>query len=145
MDKAFRELFKFGIAFENSSKSGYTTEKILHALGAGTIPIYWGDPRVGEDFNEERFINCHAYGSFTEVVEEVRRLDNDDEAYLAMLQKPWFPGTRPPEVWEDPAFIAFLRNIIAQGPEKARRVPRYGLTSILNGGAGKTTPDYTLA
>ncbi|PAF45155.1 glycosyltransferase family 10 [Helicobacter sp. 11S02596-1] len=38
--------YKFSIAFENSSTHGYTTEKIIQAFGAGTIPIYWGDETI---------------------------------------------------------------------------------------------------
>ncbi|MCX2716675.1 glycosyltransferase family 10 [Helicobacter sp. MIT 21-1697] len=37
---------KFNIAFENSSTNGYTTEKLIQAFAAHTIPIYWGDKRV---------------------------------------------------------------------------------------------------
>lgn len=39
---AYQKQFKFSIAFENSSTNGYTTEKIIHAKAAGTVPIYWG-------------------------------------------------------------------------------------------------------
>ena len=37
------------IAFENSSFPGYTTEKIFEPMLEGSIPIYWGNPRVDED------------------------------------------------------------------------------------------------
>lgn len=52
---------RFTIAFENSSASGYTTEKIVDAMLAGSVPIYWGNPRVAEDFDERCFINWHAH------------------------------------------------------------------------------------
>jgi alpha(1,3/1,4) fucosyltransferase len=38
--------FKFTIAFENSRRTGYATEKLYDALRADTVPIYWGDPCV---------------------------------------------------------------------------------------------------
>jgi len=40
--------YRFTIAFENACFPGYTTEKLIHPLLAGSIPIYWGNPRVGE-------------------------------------------------------------------------------------------------
>ena len=123
---AWQREYKFSIAFENASKNGYTTEKILHALQAHTIPIYWGNPRVAEDFNPERFVNCHAYSSMAEVVRAVQTLDENLEQYANMLQKPWFtkPVLALPQ--NDPVFINFFRHIIDQGPENARRLTRYG-------------------
>ncbi|PAF43767.1 hypothetical protein BKH45_00425 [Helicobacter sp. 11S03491-1] len=44
----FMKHYKFSIAFENSSTSGYITEKILQAFGAQTIPIYWGDTTISQ-------------------------------------------------------------------------------------------------
>lgn len=40
---AFQSECKFSLCFENSSTSGYLTEKLIQAAGARTIPIYWGD------------------------------------------------------------------------------------------------------
>ena len=44
--RAFIKDYKFTIAFENQSYPGYTTEKILDAFRARTVPIYWGNPRI---------------------------------------------------------------------------------------------------
>lgn len=69
--------YKFTIAFENSSANGYTTEKLIEAKSMGTIPIYWGDPKVGDFFNSKSFINCHDYDSFEDVIEHIKLVDND--------------------------------------------------------------------
>jgi hypothetical protein len=53
--------YKFVIAFENSSRPGYNTEKLTHAIQADCVPIYWGDPEIGRSFNVARFINAHDY------------------------------------------------------------------------------------
>jgi hypothetical protein len=87
---AFIRPYKFTIAFENSSFPGYTTEKIVHAMVAHTIPIYWGDPLVGRDFNPRSFINCHDYDDFDQVIERVIEIDNDDELYMQYLEEPYF-------------------------------------------------------
>jgi alpha(1,3/1,4) fucosyltransferase len=52
----FEKKHKFSIAFENSSRSGYTTEKLVNSIMAETIPIYWGNPDIGTEFNEEIII-----------------------------------------------------------------------------------------
>jgi hypothetical protein len=79
---------KFTIAFENSSTNGYTTEKILQAFSAKTIPIYWGDPLIHQEFNPKSFINCHDYDSFDDVIEKVKELDQNDEMYMAVVREP---------------------------------------------------------
>ena len=43
--------YMFSITMENASYSGYFTEKILDCFLTGTIPIYYGDPDIGNIFN----------------------------------------------------------------------------------------------
>ena len=100
--------FKFTIACENSSKPGYVTEKIFEALRAHTIPVYWGDTQITRDFNPRRFINCHDFANFNSVVAEIRRLDEDPAACLAMLKEPWFTAGVPPLPQDDMALKNFL-------------------------------------
>jgi len=57
----FLRAYKFVIAFENASASGYNTEKLSHAIEADCVPIYWGDPAIGRSFNVKRFINAHDF------------------------------------------------------------------------------------
>lgn len=84
----FLSQYKFTIAFENRKTNGYTTEKLFQPLMANSIPIYWGNPKVVEDFNPKAFINCNDYNSLEEVIEKIKDLDNDDEKYMAMLREP---------------------------------------------------------
>jgi len=86
----FLKGYKFTIAFENSSFPGYTTEKIAEAFTANTIPIYWGNPLVGRDFNPESFINCHNFDSFDKVIDHVIKVDNDDDLYRKYISSPAF-------------------------------------------------------
>jgi len=127
---AWQRHYKFSIAFENSSKIGYTTEKIYHALLTHTIPIYWGDPAISQIFNPERFVNCHDFASLDEVVARVRELDADQDRYAEMLSRPWFSGTAPPPPEHDPEFAAFILGIAARGSQQARRTTRHGAASF---------------
>ena len=90
----FMRPYKFSIVFENSSYPGYTTEKLLSAMAADTVGIYWGNPLVSRDFNSAAFINCHDYPDFNAVAEQVRALDKDDAAYKKMLAEPLLNDNR---------------------------------------------------
>lgn len=56
--RQFLSPYKFTIAFESYSYPGYQTEKLYDAMQMNSIPIYCGDPKVGEVFNEKAFINA---------------------------------------------------------------------------------------
>lgn len=114
--KAFLAKHKFNIAFENCSHDGYATEKIMEAFAAGVVPIYYGDPRISEDFNPKAFINAHDYASLDELVEKVKEVDNDDNLYLSMLNEPIIqPNADVAELSE------FLYSIFNQPLDKAKR------------------------
>ena len=114
----FQQSYKFSIAFENCTYKGYTTEKIVQAFEAYTIPIYYGDPDVVIDFNEEAFINCHKYRDFDEVLDVIREIDNNDELALKML------NADPLRIRHDPDKLRpFLYHIFDQDPDTARRRP----------------------
>ena len=57
----FLRQYKFVVAFENSSRPGYNTEKLTHSIEADSLPIYWGDTEIARSFNAGRFINAHDY------------------------------------------------------------------------------------
>jgi hypothetical protein len=98
--KSFLRRYKFTVAFENFSKPGYVTEKLVEPLIARSVPIYWGDPRIADEFNTKAFVNCHDYFNLDEVVARVRELDENDEEYVAMLAEPILkPGVFPS--WAD--------------------------------------------
>jgi hypothetical protein len=59
--RQFLSPYKFTIAFENDIFPGYQTEKLYDAMLAGSIPIYCGDPFVGDIFNPKSFINADEY------------------------------------------------------------------------------------
>jgi hypothetical protein len=118
---AFARARKFAIAYENSSAIGYTTEKLVDAMAAGTIPIYFGNPEVGREFNPRSFVNVHDFPSFDAVVAEVARLDRDDRSYVEKLSQPWFePGRESLRDWED-RLERFLVRIVSQPPAQALR------------------------
>src|SRR5690606_3448282 len=123
----FQSRCKFSIAFENTSSPGYTTEKIMHAFIAGTIPIYWGNPEVIKDFNPASFINCHEFNNFNEVVEWVKEVDQNDELYKRIIDAPAFIYNTLPAHLEKENLITFFRNIFDSNGNAKKR-PLYGTT-----------------
>jgi hypothetical protein len=89
----FQKKYKFSIAFENSSMSGYTTEKIVQAFAAKTIPIYWGDPNIDLFFNEKAFINVQKFNSFDDVVERIKEIDTNPALFAEILNEPMLVKT----------------------------------------------------
>lgn len=59
--RSFLKQYKFTIAFENDTFPGYQTEKLYDAMLAESLPIYFGDPNVGEIFNTKSFIHARDY------------------------------------------------------------------------------------
>lgn len=116
----FQKNYKFSIAFENSSTSGYTTEKILQAFSAGTIPIYWGNPKVAKDFNDKAFINCHQYANFNEVIEVIKEIDQDENLFLQYLKEPIGTDEQFPEDALK-TYREFIIQIFSQKPDEAMR------------------------
>ena len=116
--RAFLSKYKFNIAFENCSHNGYATEKITEAFAAGVIPIYYGDPRIVEDFNPDSFLNAHGFKDFESLVDRIKEIDNNDVLYLKMLNAP--------AIVENSSMAdldAFLYNIFDQDRANAFRRP----------------------
>ena len=115
----FQRNYKFSIAFENACTAGYTTEKILQAFAAGTVPIYYGNPNIAEEFNEKAFINCHKYGSFAEVRDLVEKIDKDDRLFLQYRNQPMKLSNMEKDAKE--AYADFVEMILRQEPHNAIR------------------------
>ena len=118
--------YKFVIAFENSAASGYTTEKLIEPLAVNSVPIYWGNPNVNQDFNSKSFVNAADFKSLDELVQEIIRLDNDNAAYLNMVQEPPFTNSQKNSVEWINEFDVYMDSIIQRKPDNAIRRTRFG-------------------
>jgi hypothetical protein len=117
---AFQKQYKFSIAYENSRDPGYTTEKIVDAFAAGTVPIYWGDPGIRQEFNPAAFVCADDYPDTAALISAIDTLDADDGAYLAKCKAPiLLPASRAARYADDSLCADFLRSIFAKGPQDA--------------------------
>jgi hypothetical protein len=121
--------YKFTISFENSALSGYTTEKLLEPMTVNSLPVYWGNPTVQTDFNKESFLCIQDHESIEKAIEEIIRLDKDDNAYLQKLAIPWQTNEQLSKDWEF-ELSSFLCNILNQPLTCAKRTSIYGYAII---------------
>lgn len=117
----FLSNYKFSITFENCSYNGYTTEKIVDAFLAHTVPIYFGNPLITNEFNPASFINGHSYETIDELVKEVIDIDQDDVRYINMLMAPKFSDKN--SLSREVDLENFLSNIFDQSLKDASRRP----------------------
>lgn len=116
--------YKFSIASENAIFDGYTSEKLLTSLLAHTVPIYWGNPHVVDEYNPEAFINCNDYKNFEEVVKRVREIDEDDDLWAHIVSQPIHTEAQKKNTKkkrED--YLKFITKIFTQPLNEAKRRP----------------------
>jgi hypothetical protein len=85
--------YKFMICFENTLKPGYFTEKLVNAYHSGTIPIYWGDPNLGNYVNMDAILYLKPEftdGDVDELINKIRELDTNDELYKQKYEQSFF-------------------------------------------------------
>ncbi|KAA6345059.1 hypothetical protein EZS27_007360 [termite gut metagenome] len=119
----FIKEYKFTIAMENSSLSGYTTEKIIDSMRVNSIPVYYGDPNIAVDFNLNAIIHVKDKHSIKQAIEEVIYLDNDD-TYTTKLAQPWFSREHIKDYY-DRKLYSFFDRIFEQPLESAYRTTNY--------------------
>ncbi len=102
--------YRFVIAFENASYPGYTTEKIVEPLIADCIPLYWGDPLVGNDFNKKRFLQLDHDSSQEAFIQKIIQIDNNEEMAINMLMEPAFNNSVMPYNIKKKSLIFFLKS-----------------------------------
>lgn len=118
--------YKFSHCFENSSTSGYLTEKLIQAYAANTIPIYWGDPdAIGSIKDGKGGINPESIvwvdpKNPENAISQIKELDTNSNLYLEMLKKPLFLDLDHSK-WFEEKLHDFLFSIFDQDSKDAYR------------------------
>lgn len=120
---AFCSRYKFNIAFENSSIPGYTTEKVMEPLTVGSVPVYWGDPRICDEFTPGCMVRVRDRAALDAAVDEIVELDRDDAAYVAKCNAPCL--VLPHDSYER-RLEDFLVRIVEQPADLAKRRAAFG-------------------
>jgi len=119
-DNGFNELskmqyvkdFKFNLAYDNSDNRGWITEKMIHPMVVGTIPIYWGAVDVAEEFNKHAFLDIRDFENLDALHDRVLQIHNDDSLFFEMQTQPCFPDGKIPECGTPEYIIEELKRII---------------------------------
>ena len=79
--------YKFYLAFENSLTTDYVTERVFHALVAGTVPVYRGAANI-RDFmpDDNAVIDVADFDSPEDLARYLKQLDRDLVAYGQRLK-----------------------------------------------------------
>ena len=132
----FLRNYRFAVCFENEAtrcNEGYVTEKLIDAMLAGCIPLYWGDHRVVEDFNPRSFVNLIQFdGDMDAMVQCVLQLDGNKKKLQAIAGAPWFPNNEVPPQFQDATLREFFEVIVNQ--ETPRRAAQSGDKATLTSG-----------
>jgi len=113
---AFLRQYRFNLAFENDAYPGYTTEKLFDAMAAQTVPIYWGNPRVTEDFNTDSFIDVSRFSSDEAALDHILEVAEDRATYERYLRAPYFHENRPSPYYSVDRLLPFLERILRHRP-----------------------------
>lgn len=105
----FQKDYRIVLAFENACLDDYITEKIINPFRAGTIPVYYGSPKISDYFNPERFIVIDK-NNIDDAVDEINRLLHDDLYWLEKVNKPIFTKTTNEIIQET---ITQMKNILS--------------------------------
>lgn len=81
--------YKFVIAIENSNCEDYVTEKLVHAVASGSIPIVAGrdnKPDYLKFMPKNSYINIYDYKSVDELAKHLEMLSNNKQEYEKYIQ-----------------------------------------------------------
>lgn len=70
--------FKYILSMENSEEDTYITEKIMHGIVGGSLPIYWGSKRVSDYFQNDRFLEIRSKADFIGVLNTMKTMTDDE-------------------------------------------------------------------
>lgn len=121
----FLREYKFTLAIENSNVLGYTTEKLIDSAYCNSLPIYYGNPRVGEEFHKDAFVHVNDFKSMDDLVDYIQFLDRNDAEYLKKLKSPLLVPDNHPENWEK-KLVEFFAHIFDQPLDSCKRKPDFG-------------------
>lgn len=115
---------QFSICAENARLIGYTSEKLLTSLMAGSIPIYWGNPAVALEFNEKRFINFDGQ-DLDALVETVQQIRQSPQALQEKLREPAMTGKQVALLSSNrDAFDTWFSRFFTESPKALVQRPR---------------------
>lgn len=69
---------KFMIAMENSEEDTYITEKVIHGIRAGIVPVYWGSKRIHDYISKERIITLNNSNEIYSAISIMKNMTDEE-------------------------------------------------------------------
>lgn len=104
--------FKFNLCFDNSDYPGWITEKVIHPLIEGVIPIYWGCEDVGEEFNTNAFVHAREFENDIQLYDRVIEIANNEQLISDIQSQPIFPDNKIPDHVTPEYLLSEMERII---------------------------------
>jgi len=71
--------YRFNVCLENTAFDYYCTEKIWHAIQAGTLPIYWGaNNKIYDHFPKGSFIDLAEFESNAHLIDFLKSMPENE-------------------------------------------------------------------
>lgn len=108
----YLDSFKFNMCYDNGKSDGWITEKLIHPIYKGCIPIYWGCKTVVDEFNEDRFIHVRNYDNIYKMWDHILELTYNKNMFKEMQSQPCFPNNKIPDAANPEYLIEGLKRIV---------------------------------
>lgn len=111
---------------KNTCADSKNNEAINNWGGGGNDTFDMRIPNISHslidyELNPKAFINAHNFPTFKDLVEEIKRIDNDFYAFESILREPIFLNNFSPYEFYITRVTAFLNRIVSQGAIQAKR------------------------
>lgn len=112
-----REHDRFSIKKSGTTSNNHALTDHAFDNEIPNIPPYLFDYEI----NPKAFINAHNFPTFQDLLDEIKRIDNDESAFRAMLEEPVFLHGFEPNKFYREKLSRFFDYIFSQGPIHAKR------------------------
>lgn len=124
---SLQEKCRFSLIIESTDANYFITEKIIHSFYDKTIPIFFGTREISSIFNNKAFINFNDFSSIDDLLQYVKKVDNDANLYESYFRTGIFNNNNYIEEKLND-YNSFLSNIFDSNKiirEKHYSVSRY--------------------
>lgn len=97
--KPFKD-YRYNIVIENGRVENYFTDKIIDCFAVGSIPIYWGDPKIKDLFDERGFYTFNTIEELDYILtNKVSKEDYDSKIEYIIENYKRFKEYASPDRW----------------------------------------------
>ena len=91
--------YMYLIVIENCQYPNYFTDKIIDCFAAGCIPIYWGDPNIGNHFNKNGFYTWNTIEELKQILTNINARDYNNKMQFIKENFQKFRQFSSPDRW----------------------------------------------